>query len=117
MSETLYIEGIMGTSLRTCGQGSISIEFKVNNKVYSVTLQDVKHPPNTHNNIISIRHLTNNGNIANFTNNCVEFKSKNSTMFGMGQNVRQIYQMCIQVKGQGPDFSAATKGHLGQLDQ
>ena len=92
--ETSNIEGITpGASLRTCGHGSVPVEFKVKDKIYSMTLQDVKHTPNTPNNIISIGRLTNNGHIAHFMRTGIEFKSKNGTIFGTGRKNRQMYQM------------------------
>ena len=67
-AETSDIEGITpGASLRTHGRGNVPVEFKVKDKSYSATLQDVKHAPNAPNNIISIGWLTDNGHTANFT--------------------------------------------------
>ena len=53
--ETSDIEGMTpGASLRMYVHGNVPVKFKVKDKTYSVTLQDVKHAPNTPNNIISI---------------------------------------------------------------
>ena len=44
VEESSVIKGITpGAVLRTHGQGTVAIKFKTNNKVYSVTLCDVKH--------------------------------------------------------------------------
>ena len=81
--ETSDIEGITpDASLRTYRHGNVPVEFKVKDKTYSVTLQDVKHAPNAPNNIISIGRLTNNGYTAYFTKTSVEFKSNNGTVRG-----------------------------------
>jgi hypothetical protein len=51
--ETSTIEGIAPSStLKTLGQGTVALEFKVENKVYSVKLRDVKHAPDAPNNLI-----------------------------------------------------------------
>ena len=82
-------EGITpGASLRTYERGNVLVEFKVKNKTYSVTLQDVKHAPNAPNNIISIGWLTDNTYTAHFTKSIVEFMSKNGIMFGTGRKNR-----------------------------
>jgi len=89
MLETSDIEGITpGASLRMYGRGNVPVEFKVKNKTYSVTLQDVKHVPNAPNNIISIGWLTDNTYTAHFTKSIVEFMSKNGIMFGTGRKNR-----------------------------
>jgi len=111
--ETSDIEGITpGASLRMYGCGNVVVEFKVKDKTYSVTLQDMKHAPNAPN-IISIRQLTDNGHTTHFTKTGTEFTSKNGIMFGMGRKNRQMYQMWVRAKrvGSGPDFMATTKGH------
>ena len=50
----MEIEGITPEPpLRTHGQGTVAVEFKVNKKVYTVKLNNVKHAPDALNNLIS----------------------------------------------------------------
>ena len=57
--EPSEIEGItLGASLKTWGWGTVAVDFKVNDKAYSVKLNDVKHALESPNNIISIGWLT-----------------------------------------------------------
>jgi hypothetical protein len=91
----------------------VAIGFKVGEKVYSITLKDVKHAPDSPNNIISIGRLTDNGHSAVFTPTGVEFKSKLGVIFGIGRKNGRMYQMRVRTKhtSQGPDFVAVTKEH------
>ena len=107
------IAGIVpGASLKTKGRGSVTLEFKVNEKVYSVVLRDVKHAPEAPNNLISVGRLTGNGHSALFTPVGVQFKERSGTIFGMGRKVGNMYQMRARVKkaGQKQDFIAVTHG-------
>lgn len=111
--EPSEIEGITpGASLKTRGRGTVAIDFKVNDKVYSVKLNDVKHAPESPNNIISIGRLTDHGHSANFTATGVEFRLKTGVIFAMGRKIGRMYQMRTRTKGtsQKQDFVAAVKG-------
>ena len=94
------------------GQGTVPLGFKVNNKVYSVTLTDVKHTPTVPNNLISVGWLTDKGHIANFTTNSVEFTTGSGVIFSIGWKVRWVYQMQVRPKrlDQVWDFIAIAKG-------
>jgi Pol polyprotein, beta-barrel domain/GAG-pre-integrase domain/gag-polypeptide of LTR copia-type len=111
-SEASEIEGITpGATLQTRGRGSVAVEFKIEDRTYSVVLNNVKHAPDSPNNLISIGWLTDNGHSAVFTPTGVEFKSKTGVTFGMGCKNGRMYQMRVQTKhtGQGPDFVAVMK--------
>ena len=85
---------------------------KTNNKVYSISLRDVKHAPNAPNNLISIGRLTDNGHSAIFTTTSVIFKSKNNEIFAEGRKIGRMYQMraWIKITGTSRDFAATAKG-------
>ena len=54
VDEPSIIKGIVpGATLEMHGHSTVTIEFKVQSKVYSVSLQDIKHPLDTLNNLIS----------------------------------------------------------------
>ena len=75
--ELLEIEGISpGAVLHMQGQGLVHIEFKVSAKINTIELCDVKHMPDTPNNLISIGCLTNKGNLATFSGTSMEFKTR-----------------------------------------
>ena len=94
---TSEIEGLtLGATLGTKGIRTVALEFKVNNKIYSITLKDVKHGPEAPNNILSIRHLVEKGHSVVFAGTRVEFKSKNGCIFGTGWKVGWMYQMRVQ---------------------
>ena len=85
MADPSEIKGITpGISLKTCGYGTVAVEFKVDKKIYSISLYDVKHAPEAPNNLLSIGHLTDNGHSAKFTPTGVAFKSKTGITFGVG---------------------------------
>ena len=84
VEELSIIEGITpGAVLWTHRRG----EFKMHDKIYSVTLCDVKHTPNAPNNLISIGWLTDNGHSAIFTATGIKFKSSNDVIFAEGQKI------------------------------
>ena len=102
-----------GATLWTCGWGTVTIQFKVNNKIYTVQLHDVKYASEAPNNIISVGWLTDNGHFCNFTPTGVEFKSSSGTIFVAGQKIGRIHQMRAWTKplAQGQDFAAVVTAH------
>jgi len=96
------IEGITpGAALQTKGNSSVGLDFKVNHKIYSIMLIDVKHAPQAPNIILSIGRLVEHGHLAIFTGMGVKFKNKTGTVFGMGQKVMQMYQIRAWTKKMG----------------
>ena len=90
------IEGITPRAvLQTHGQGTVAVEIKVKNKIYTTTLQDIKHAPDVPNNLISIGCLTDNGHLALFTATSIQFKSRTRVIFSEGQKVGHMYQMRV----------------------
>ena len=113
LAEPSTIEGITpGAVLQTHGRGTVTVEFKAKNKIYSTTLRDVKHAPEAPNNLISIGRLTDNGHLALFTATGVQFKSGTRVIFGEGQKVGHMYQMRVWTKtlGRTKDFAVVAKG-------
>ena len=75
--EPSEIKGISpGAVLHMWGQGLVHIEFKVGTKINTIELCDIKHTPDAPNNLISIRHLTDKGNLATFNGTGMEFKTQ-----------------------------------------
>ena len=101
-----------GASLKTKGRGLVILEFKVDEKIYAITLRDVKHAPEAPKNLISIGRFTGNGHSALFTPAGIQFKGKSRGIFGVGRKVGGMYQMraCIKKTGQKQDFVAITHG-------
>ena len=87
--------------------------FKVNDKIYSITLNNVKHAPEAPNNLISIGCLSGSDHSENFTPAGVEFKIKSGLIFGFGCKIGDMHQMRVRVKraSQTKDFVAVANGH------
>ena len=80
---TSKIEGIMlGATLRTKGTGMVALEYKVNNKIYFITLKEVKHALEAPNNILSIGCLMKNGHSVVFTGIRVDLRVKMVVFLG-----------------------------------
>ena len=94
------IKGIApGAILQMHGCDTVTIEFQVQSKVYSVSLQDVKHTLNAPNNLISIGWLTNNRHTMTFTATSIKFKSSSGVTFREGQKVGYMLLRLVRLVG------------------
>ena len=115
---TSEIEGIMpGATLRIKGTGIVTLKFKVINKIYAITLKDIKHALEAPKSILSIGCLAENGHSAVFTGTGVEFKSKDGCIFGAGQKVGWMYQMRAWAKPHSKGTVLVTKRKACSIDK
>ena len=97
-SDSTIINGITpSTSLKTQGRGTVPLEFKVGNNIFTVKLNDVKYVPEVPNNLIGIGCLMDGGHLAKITAISIEFKLKSGTIFRVGRKVGWMYQVRCQV--------------------
>jgi len=83
------IDGIvLGMPLKILGWGTINIQFLAENKIHLAQLQDVQHAPTAHNNLISIRQLTDHSYQAIFRNGGVKFQALQGWTFVEGHKVK-----------------------------
>ena len=111
--ELSEIKGISPSAvLHMWGQGLVHIEFKVGAKINTIELCDIKHAPDAPNNLISIRHLTDKGNLATFNSTSMEFKTQARVIFAQGQKHRWLFCMKAWVtkSGKARDFAMTAKG-------
>ena len=89
----------------------VHIEFKVGAKINTIELCDVKHAPDAPNNLISIRRLTDKGNLATFNGTGVELKTWARVIFAQGQKHRWLFCMKAWVtqSGKAQDFAVTAK--------
>ncbi|KAJ7209803.1 hypothetical protein C8J57DRAFT_975774, partial [Mycena rebaudengoi] len=52
------ITGLGGHTITSFGRGTVKLDFKIDNKVQTVTFTDVVHAPNAINNLLSLSRLT-----------------------------------------------------------
>lgn len=92
-TEPSEISGITPQALRVFGIGTVELNMETNGKIHKTTLRDVKYAPDAPNNLLSIGRLTGNGHTAIFTENGVQFRSKNGTIFAEGTKIYNMFKM------------------------